>query len=65
MLYEIGIYDKPMLIAQDEVKFCGVLDDKSFLVNNFADFLNVVRVQIIKILFSRRQHFVTATSTIM
>ena len=43
----VPIYNKRMLIAQDCVKFAGagVLHDKRFLVNNFADFPDVVRVK--------------------
>ena len=47
MLYEIcaGIYNKCMLIAQESIKFCRRIVWQSFLVNNFADFPDVVQVK--------------------
>ena len=51
MLYETlaHIYNKCMLIAQDCAKFCGrrahAYAWQRFLVNNFADFLDVVQVK--------------------
>ena len=48
MLYEIRtyIYNKCMLIAQDCVKFYGSIAWQNFFVNSFADFLDVVWVNI-------------------
>ena len=47
MLYETSacIYNKRMLITQDCVKFCGYIAGHRFLINNFADFSNVVQVK--------------------
>ena len=44
MLYEthVRIYNKRMLLAQDCIKFHGCIAWQSFLVNNFADFPDVV-----------------------
>ena len=39
------IYNKHMLITQDYVKFRGRIAWQSFLVNNFADFTDVVQVK--------------------
>ena len=46
MLYEtcMRIYNKHMLIAQDCV-ICGCIAWQRFLLNNFADFPNVVQVK--------------------
>ena len=45
MLYETRarIYNKRMLIAQDCIKFHGRIALQSFLVNNFADFSDVLK----------------------
>ena len=47
MLYETHahIYNKRMLIAEVCIKFGGRIAWQSFLVNNFADFPDVVRVK--------------------
>ena len=44
------------------LSFAGVLNDKSFFENNFADFSDVVRVKKIKILSSSWWRFQIATS---
>ena len=50
-------YNKCMLIAQDCVKFWRHIAWQSFLVNSFADFLDVVWVKKIKISLSCWWHF--------
>ena len=39
------IYNKHMLIPRNCITFCGHIAWKSFLVNNFADFPDIVRVK--------------------
>ena len=47
MLYKTcgRMLNKRMPMARDCVKFCKHIAWQSFLVNNFADFLDVVRVK--------------------
>ena len=67
ILYETRLfnYNKHLLIAQDCMKFCRGLAWQRFLVNNIADFPDVVWVKKIKILFSHWWRLQLATSPIM
>ena len=57
-------YNRYMLISQDCIKLPGCIAWQSFLVNNFADFLKVVRVKKIKILFTLWWRLKWATSAV-
>ena len=61
----VRIHNKRTLIAQDCVKCRRRIAWRRFLVYNLADFLNVVQVKKIKILFSRWWHLELVTSIVM